>query len=117
MHELGLARDFFQSILNEAEKNDLKAINKIRIKIGIGSGIEAHLLRHSFEDHLFPGTVAEGAELEIVQESTRVKCRDCGKELSGDEDFSLSCPYCGGFNMQIESGRDISFEILDPDIS
>ena len=110
MHELGLARDFFQTIVQKARKHRLGKIDKVVLRVGKGSGIEKDLLRHSLEDHIFPGTMAEGAELVLLDDPVKTVCQDCGREITGEEDFSLRCPHCGSYRVQISTGSELYIE-------
>lgn len=111
MHELSLARDLFAIALAEAKKNSISKISKIVIKLGEGSGIEHGFLVHSFKDHLMPGTIAENAEIEIIAEPIKLKCRSCNKEIKLTS--SEYCPHCKGQNIEIISGKDVYVENIE----
>lgn len=81
MHELGIAKDLFEIILKTAKDNSLKKITKVKIRIGAASGIESDFLKHSFEEHLFKGTIAEGAKIEIIIEPVILECRECKRNI------------------------------------
>ncbi len=111
MHELGIAQDLFSVILAEAKKKSVNKISRIVIKVGEGSGIEHDFLKHSFKDHIIPGTIAENAEFEIRHEPIKLKCKDCNREITPE---SLNCcPYCKGQNIEIISGKDIYVESIE----
>jgi len=110
MHELGLARELFQKILKTAEEKKLKKITEITIVIGVAAGIEKGFLSHSFNDHIFPGTLAEGAALVYKDEPVEVFCNDCKKSLCSEKEFSLNCPYCKSYNIEIKKGNDYWLE-------
>ena len=99
MHELGVAQDLFEIVLNEANKNSIKKVSKIIIKIGEASGIDIDFLKHSFNDHLLPGTIAEKAALEIIKEPVKVKCKDCG--ATG----FVKCKICDGLGKTLPDAR------------
>src|SRR5271157_2976806 len=106
MHELGIARDFWAVIKETAGKNKLKKITKIVFVLGEASGIEEEFLRHSLRDHILPGTIGENAELVIEKETLAAKCRKCGERITREKVKGLSCPKCGGSDIEIISGRD-----------
>lgn len=115
MHELGIAKELFCIIMKKAKENSLKKISKIRIKLGIASGIDADLLKHSFHDHLFKGTMAEGAEIEIMVEPIVLECKECKKKIDAEKNKPpIKCPYCSGF-LQILSGKDVYVESIESD--
>ena len=112
MHELGLARDLFGKILAKAQEERLGKIKKIVLRVGVAAGIDSDLLRHSLEDHIFPGTIAEGAGLTILKDPLRVRCAKCHKDIQDQEQFTLSCPFCGSVDTEIVGGKEILIETL-----
>lgn len=115
MHELSIAQDLFKIVREKAMANNLKRITKIRIKVGAASGIEEDLLMHSFIDHIFPGTIAEGAVLEFIKEPVEAKCKNCGGLLNTHQNFGTTCPTCGSFDIEILRGKDIYLESMEGD--
>ena len=112
MHELGIAKDLFEIIKEKARQKQLIKITKITIKLGVASGIEKDFLEHSFYDHIFPGSFAEGAKIEIVSEPVIIKCKKCHKELNSDK-FTVNCPNCNSFDLEIISGKDVYIENIE----
>ena len=115
MHELGIASDLFAVVKEKARQSGLKRITSISIKIGEAAGIDPDFLRHSFVDHLLPGTIAAGARLKLSGEPLAAVCRDCGKEIELGETPVLSCPACGGFQVEITRGKDVYVESIEGD--
>ncbi len=113
MHELGIARDLFMIVEKKARENNLKKVTKVRIKLGIASGIKEDFLRHSFIDHIFPETIARGAELEIIKEGAEARCRGCGKDIDTQAEFRMNCPACGSFDVEISRGNDTCLEEIE----
>ena len=106
MHEIGIARDLWAIIKQNAAKNSLKKITKINLVVGESSGIEKEMLRHSLVEHIFPGTIAEKAALEILGEKVAAKCTGCGEAITHENLAALNCPKCGGINLEITSGNE-----------
>ncbi len=113
MHELGMARDLFKIVLQTARENNLKTITDVKIIVGVASGIEQDLLRHSFADHLFSGTIAEGAELELVEQAVEAKCKDCGKLMDTSREIASLCPACGSAEIEVIQGKDVYLESIE----
>lgn len=111
MHELGMARDLFKVILEKAAEKSLSSITSVRIKAGEASGIEPEFLRHSLEDHVFPGTPAEGCAIDIEGEKASAVCSGCGRQPGEDDIFK--CPSCGGDDFEITGGRDVLVEEVE----
>jgi len=106
MHELGIAKDFWDVIKQTAKDNNLKKISKIVIVLGQASGIEADFLRHSLVDHILPGTIAANSELIIENTGLMAKCRKCSKEITVEKVKGLSCPFCKSQDIEIISGKE-----------
>ncbi len=112
MHELGIAHDLFDILNKKAKENNLKKITKVRIKVGVASGVEKDFLRHSFVDHIFPNTIAEAAVLEITDDPIEVVCKDCKKKIE-QQHFVINCPHCGSYNIEINSGDRVFIESIE----
>lgn len=113
MHELGLARDLFHVIKERARANNLTRITSVKIKLGVASGIEEDLLIHSFKDHLFPNSIAQGAKLKIIKEFPAVKCKGCSAIIEMKDEPILSCPECKNMDMEVVAGKDIYIEEIE----
>ena len=110
MHEIGIARDLFCVIAETAKANNVTSVKEVRIKLGVASGIEEDFLVHSFIDHVFPGSIADGATLEIIKESVKAKCKGCGNEIDIEDDPVMECPVCGNRTIKITQGKDVYVE-------
>jgi Zn finger protein HypA/HybF involved in hydrogenase expression len=64
MHEHGLARDLFPEFQRAARLHHFSRVTRVVLDIGMLHGADADFLAHSFE-HIFEGTIFEGAEVEI----------------------------------------------------
>ena len=106
MHELGIAKDLWAVIEKEAKQRGLKEITGINIAIGEASGIEDHFLRHSFEDHIFPNSIAKDAKLVITYEPLKAKCSSCGIEITKENLKTFRCPGCNGLAIEIITGKE-----------
>ncbi len=93
MHESGLARMIFPEIMKEAKKKKLAKVKSVKIAVGEMFTVQENLLKHSLQDHLFPGSIAAGATVEIVVEEIKASCTSCGEEIS-DKTALDNCPVC-----------------------
>lgn len=115
MHELSIASDLFKIVKEKARENNLKKITKISIKVGVASGIDKVFLKHTFVDHIFPESIAQDAELELVEDSLQAQCKSCEKKINTENKFIISCPACGGVDIEITKGKDIYLECIEGD--
>ena len=116
MHEHGMAKDLFSIILSKTTKK----ITKITIKIGDGSGVDRDFLKHSFTDHLFPGTIAENAELILLKEPISLECKHCGTKISTEDYESgntnnpeLHCLRCKNTVFDLSSGLNVYVDSIE----
>jgi len=113
MHELGIAKELFEVIKKYAKENSLSKVTKIVIKVGIASGIDKDFLRHSFVDHILPGTIAENSSIEFDLEPVTLKCKNCNEIIQPEGNDFITCPKCKSHHMEIISGKQVYVESLE----
>lgn len=106
MHEHGIGRELWKVIEDQAKQNNLIKITKISIVVGKASGIEKELLVHTMKDHIIPGTFANSAELEFINEDLTAQCNACKKNIDVSKMETMFCPECGSSDIIILSGND-----------
>ena len=111
MHELSVCQGLMRQVGKVAEQNGAESVDRILLRVGQLSGVEASLLVHAFEIARM-GTVAEGAELEIEDGPVTVKCRECGTE-GGVKPNRLVCPCCGDWRVEVTGGEELMLLSLD----
>lgn len=115
MHELGLALHMLDIVKDAAEKNHVRAVKGIKVKVGAYSGVVPELITECFGPASM-GTVAEGAVLTYVSVPVTVSCASCGK--TGEvKEHDFTCPFCGSDQIRLVTGREFyidSIEAEDP---
>ncbi len=86
-------------------------VEKIVLRIGPLSGIEAPLLKNAYP-LVAAGTVAEDAELFIESMPVRVRCDTCGAESEVPQN-RLVCGQCGNYRTRLVSGDEMLLASLD----
>ena len=109
MHELSIAKSLFDDAQEIAFKRGIDRINLIRIKLGVASGIDADMLRHSLVDHIFPESIAEDAEVEFTIEPLIAKCTKCNEEIT-QIGIGGGCPKCFSKDLDIIGGIKVLVE-------
>lgn len=66
MHELAIVEDLMNTVQDSALENNLKIVKKVKIVVGKNTSALADSLLFCFEA-LSPGTIMEGASLEITE--------------------------------------------------
>lgn len=113
MHEFLIAQSILERALTEAEKHNGKRICALGVKLGKASHIEPESLDFCLRA-VARGTIAEKARMEIESMEPTARCRECGHTFSvqGNE---LSCPNCGGENLEMLTGSEVFLESLEVD--
>jgi hydrogenase nickel incorporation protein HypA/HybF len=95
--------------LDVAEKNGGGRVVGMRLLLGDMTSIEAETLTFAF-DVVSRGTRAEGCALQIVRIPTRLRCRACGAERSGELLDPCACGLPGG---EVLGGRELRVDTID----
>lgn len=111
MHEMSLAESVLQIIEDTARAQQFKQVRSVVLEIGALAGVEPEAMRFCF-DAVTRGTMAEGAQLDIVETAGRGWCLDCEKTVPLAEQFAL-CPECGGGRVQITGGSEMRVKELE----
>ncbi len=111
MHEAFL----FLSLLKEIESS-LKSyqpcrVKKIKLLVGVYSGIEMDYLQRVIET-LKEGTFLEETEIVTERDPLRVFCPACGKEEICSHS-QAKCPLCGSYTVEIRGGLDLILQTLE----
>src|SRR6185437_8393479 len=78
MHELAIMDSALNLALDQAQKSGATRLHVIRLRIGSLSGVVPEALQFAFEP-LAPGTLAEGAALDIENVPARFWCHGCAR--------------------------------------
>lgn len=109
MHETMLARRLFNEAQEMAFRLGVDRISRLKVRLGVASGIDKDVLRYDFIEHIFPETIAEDAELEVILEPLIAKCVKCKKEIT-QIGAGGGCPDCGSKELDIISGMNVAVE-------
>lgn len=113
MHEMGITAGILENSFEAAEKAGASRITVIRISVGDLTEIVDFALQFAF-DALTPGTMAEGAKLEVTFLPARSKCNECGAEYEHDR-FQMVCPECDAFDVTLLQGRELQIDSIEVD--
>ena len=108
VHELSLADAVVRTVCAHARG---RRVTKVELKVGHLRQVVPDALAFAFE-LVSEGTSAEGAELALEQLPVRVACRACGDEHT-IADFPLACPRCGGVDVEVVAGEELSVEAIE----
>jgi hydrogenase nickel incorporation protein HypA/HybF len=85
-------------------------ITRVVLEIGKLSAVLPDAVRFCF-DAAAEGTVAEGAELEIIEVPGLVRCEDCGCETTGNR--PLGHCACGGTSFESLAGAELRIKAME----
>ena len=111
MHEMSLCEGIREVIEDQARAQDFAQVKTVRLEIGRFSGVEKPALAFAF-DVVMRGSVAEGAQLVMLDLPGRAMCYDCLKEVEIDDRLAL-CPECGGGRLMPVAGDEMRIKDLE----
>lgn len=111
MHELSVCLSLLEQVEQIAREHDAVSVDRILLRVGPLSGIEAKLLANAYP-LAASGTCAEDAELVIEECEVVVRCTQCDAE-SGVPPNRLLCKACGDFRTRVVSGDEMILQRLE----
>lgn len=111
MHELAICERIVQVLEERAVAEDYARVRKVRLEIGPLAGVAPDALRFSF-DAAAHGTLADNAELEIVETRGEAWCSRCARTVAVAERYD-ACPDCGGFPLAVTGGEELRIKDLE----
>jgi len=107
MHELGLTQEILEIVTQRAQERTVK---RVVLEIGKLSCVLPEAIRFCF-DLCAEGTLAEGAQLEIIQPPGRGRCRQCGAEFALHA--VLAHCVCGSGDVEWLSGEELRIKTME----
>ena len=108
MHELAVAREIIDIVQGEMDRQGLRRIEAVALRIGALTGINADALTFGFDASVIDSPLA-GAQLIIESLPVRAACRSCGRE-SEIEPYLFICPHCSGTELEIVQGDELDID-------
>ncbi|MEM3404479.1 MAG: hydrogenase maturation nickel metallochaperone HypA [Nitrososphaeria archaeon] len=102
MYEFNAVLKLVEALLDWAKKNNVEEVLVIRLRIGEAVMVDPDHVKRNFQ-LLTKGTLIGDAILQIENEESIVKCKECGykgrylsQRYGGGVILSPKCPKCGG---------------------
>ena len=111
MHELRIAEDLSEIVLEAAINEKLKKVTKVNITFGELVQIVPDIFETAFTESV-KGTIAEGSELDIEIVKVRMKCKNCRKEF-GINGNIFACKNCKSTDLEIINGKEIFIKSIE----
>jgi hydrogenase nickel incorporation protein HypA/HybF len=110
MHELSIASALSDIALRHAGG---RRVTAVEVSVGRLRQVVPSALEFAFE-LVARETPLEGARLELRDVPAAGRCRGCGAE-STMEDFPFACPACGGLDIELTAGEELSVDVIEVD--
>lgn len=111
MHELSLIQDLLEAVCQSAAENSINRVSLVKLVVGEWHGALPEALDFAFQA-LTPGTVCEGAALEVETVPALLQCRQCGREYKCGE-FPFLCGSCGAGGARVLQGKELYLEYYE----
>lgn len=111
MHELPIVTRLLDGVEAHARERGAARVVAVNLAVGEKAGLVDDSLRFYF-DMLTPGTVADGARLNVRLTPMRFRCAGCVSEYSpSGADFG--CPECGAVGQVVDEATDLRIESIE----
>jgi len=111
MHEMALCEGVLQVLDEYAGKQGYTRVRTVWLEIGALAGVEVEAMRFGF-DVVTRGTLAEGAQLQIIERPGEAWCLQCAKTVTVKQRFD-ACPDCGSYQLQVTGGEEMRIKELE----
>ncbi len=111
MHEMSLCEGILQVLEDNAKTQGYTRVKTVWLEIGGLAGVELEAMRFSF-DVVTNGTLANGANLQIMELPGVAWCMQCSKTVTVNQRFD-SCPDCGSYQLQVTGGEEMKIKQLE----
>ena len=111
MHELSVAQNIVDIVLESVTEKDRSGVKTILIEVGEMSGIVPDSLKFCF-DVIKTETPLKNSEMQITKIPFVLYCSSCNKETTNDLGMR-SCGSCGCFDTKIVSGTEMKITELE----
>jgi hydrogenase nickel incorporation protein HypA/HybF len=111
MHEIRIAEDLRDIVLEVAGREKLTKVTKVSITFGQLVQIVPDIFEFAFIETV-RGTIARDADLSIEIAEVKIKCRNCRNEFRiKDNDFT--CNKCGSSELDIFEGKELFVKSIE----
>jgi hydrogenase nickel incorporation protein HypA/HybF len=111
MHELRIAEDLTDIVLETATKEHLSKVSRISIIFGQLVSIVPEIFEFAFREAV-KGTVASDAELSVEVLPVKLKCKACGNDFLLDRNL-FACSVCNSTDIDIIQGKELFIKSIE----
>ncbi|MFG1477364.1 hydrogenase maturation nickel metallochaperone HypA [Xanthobacter sp. V4C-4] len=111
MHEMALCESLRSALEDAARAQAFAKVTRVRLAVGRFAGVEVEALRFGF-DVVMRGSLAEGAELVVLEEPGTAWCFSCDATVPLAHRLD-PCPRCGGERLLPNGGTEMTIKDLE----
>jgi hydrogenase nickel incorporation protein HypA/HybF len=111
MHEIRIAKDLSEIVLEVADREKLSDVSKINISFGEMIQIVPDIFDFAFREAV-RDTIASGAEVDIEIIPVKLKCKDCNNEFNLNDSL-FSCNKCNSSDLDIVNGKEMIVKSIE----
>lgn len=111
MHELSLCQNMLKVIEEQSVTQPFRRVKTVWLEVGALAGVEIEALKFGF-DVAMKGSMAEGAQLEIISVAAEGVCDQCGEQVKMQQRFD-ACPSCGSLSVKLLAGDGLRVKELE----
>jgi hydrogenase nickel incorporation protein HypA/HybF len=109
---MSIVQALLEQVAEEVDQSGYRGrVVSLHLVVGRLSGVHVDAIRFGFE-LLSPGSIAQGAALQIDQPQARCHCDRCGAAVEIAEIVSV-CPLCGQGDIIIRGGQELLLQSID----
>ncbi|MFQ5957315.1 MAG: hydrogenase maturation nickel metallochaperone HypA [Candidatus Brocadiales bacterium] len=112
MHDIDSCRAILNTVDKESRKCNGKRVVRLKISVGSLSGTNPEHLRDTLV-FCSRGTIAEGAELEIIKRPAKIRCLDCDHVFETNTTGIPNCGRCKSLKTSMIDGDGVILESLE----
>lgn len=105
MHEFGLCEGVLEAVQARAQG---RQVTGIRVRCGVQLAVDSAAMTQAF-GFVAAGTEAAAAAVDVVIIPFNVICRDCGTASESTDRLPV-CPQCGGSEITVSGGDELTLE-------
>lgn len=111
---MGITQEVLEAVFRAAVDAGAIRVTSVRLTVGELTEVVPDALQFAWEA-LTPGTLAEGASLDVTHARARSACSECGTEFEHDR-FDRRCPGCGSFLVTVMAGNELLIDGVEVDL-
>jgi hydrogenase nickel incorporation protein HypA/HybF len=107
VHEIGLCEGVVEAVERRAAG---RPVQVVRLRAGAQHRVVGPAMANAFA-LVAAGTVAEGAELDLVVVPVQARCRGCDHRAETTDPWAV-CPACGSDDLELSGGDELTLESI-----